>query len=393
MALLAPFVMATVVGLWLLWPERADSDLGEGLGAPSRLVDATVVEVRTGACAGSTEEESLRCDLPTVRLDTGPDEGREVELPEQPRTGPALRIEEGDELVLGYFPESEPGFRYAFADRQRREPLFVLGIVFAAAVIGFGRWKGLRALLGLGASLLILARFALPALLEGSDPLAVSLVAAGAIAVLALFLAHGVSRSTAIALLGTLLSLTLVGVLAAVFVGAAELSGLTDEESTILQVSAAQVDLRGLVLGGVVIGALGVLDDVTVTQVAAVGELRRADPGMGPTAVYRSAVRIGRDHIASTVNTLVLAYAGASLSLLLLFTQLNQRLLDVLNGEVVAVEIVRTLVGGIGLVAAVPLTTALAVALNTGSPPAVEPNEVAAPMDVRTRGERRFWRG
>ncbi|MGH2687060.1 MAG: YibE/F family protein, partial [Actinomycetota bacterium] len=162
------------------------------------------------------------------------------------------------------------------------------------------------------------------------------------------------------AVLGTLASLGLTALLARLFVTAAQLTGFSTEEASILQLSAEQVNIQGLILGGIVIGSLGVLDDVTVTQASAVAELRVANPRYGFIDLYRSALRIGRDHIASTVNTLVLAYAGASLPLLILFTQASRNVGDVLTGEVVAVEIIRTLVGSIGLVASVPITTALA---------------------------------
>ena len=181
-----------------------------------------------------------------------------------------------------------------------------------------------------------------------------------AIALTALYLAHGVSARTTTAVLGTLCSLAVVGILSALFVDLTRLTGLADEEATFVQVFAAQVDLRGLLLGGFVIGALGVLDDVTVTQVSAVWELKRADPGSGFGDLYGAALRIGRDHIASTVNTLVLAYVGASLPLLVVYQLAGSGLRDVLTNEVVAQEVVRTLVGSIGLVAAVPITTALA---------------------------------
>ena len=191
------------------------------------------------------------------------------------------------------------------------------------------------------------------------------------------------------------------------FVDLARFTGLADEEATFLQVFAGQIDLRGLLLGGFVIGALGVLDDVTVTQVSAVWELKHADPDYGFRDLYSSAVRIGRDHIASTVNTLVLAYAGASLPLLLLFTQAGQGLSDVVNGEAVAIEIVRTLCGSIGLVAAVPFTTAVAalvvardpvLAGAVDEPAGGEGAEPAAgtspgPLADRSRRERRFWSG
>jgi uncharacterized membrane protein len=203
-------------------------------------------------------------------------------------------------------------------------------------------------------------KFVLPALLQGESPLLVAIVGSAAVMFVILYLAHGVSAQTTTALLGTLASLVIIAILAGLFIEAARIVNLGTEEATFLQISASQVDLRGLLLGGVIIGSLGVLNDVTVTQASAVWALRAADPSASPRHLYRSAMRIGRDHIASTVDTLVLAYAGAALPLLLLFTLASRPVGDVVTGELVAEEIVRTLVGSIGLVASVPITTALA---------------------------------
>jgi uncharacterized membrane protein len=357
---LVPFLVATGLGLVALWPSGDEvPELDTSLGAPRDLYDAEVVSVDRGPCTGTAPDAGIRCTRSRVRLLEGPDDGRVISLQEQPDVGAGVRLEIGDTLVLGYFPGAGEGFEYSFADRQRRTPLLVLAALFGVAVIALGRWQGLRALLGLGASLVVLTTFVLPAVLAGSNPLAVALVGSAAIAVAALYLAHGINAWTSTALIGTLASLALVGVLATAFVEAASFSGLADEEASFLQITAGQVDLRGLLLGGIVIGALGVLDDVTVTQVSAVWELRAANPGYRRWALYRAALRIGRDHIASTVNTLVLAYAGASLPLLILFTLSNRYIGDVLTGEIVAEEVVRTLVGSIGLVASVPITTAL----------------------------------
>jgi len=203
-------------------------------------------------------------------------------------------------------------------------------------------------------------RFMLPAILSGKNPVAVAVVGAAAIMFVALYLAHGINARTTTAVLGTVGALFLTGVLAWIFVTGTHLTGMATEESGLLAASLSGVSLKGLLLGGIVIGSLGVLDDVTVTQASAVWELHRANPSYGFQRLYAAGLRIGRDHIASTVNTLVMAYAGASLPLLVLFTLSSRRLGDVLTSELVAQEIVRTLVGSIGLVAAVPITTALA---------------------------------
>jgi uncharacterized membrane protein len=417
-ALLAPLVAITVVGLVVLWPGEVRPDLSAELGAPDDLVDARVVEVERGPCPGTPPEAGIRCVTPTLELLGGEEEGRRVTLQPQSEAG-GVEFEAGETLVLSYVADATPGFEYAFADRERRTPLYVLGALFALAVIGLGRFQGLRALVGLALSLLVLTVFVLPAVLEGANPLAVALVGSSLIAFVSLYLAHGLNARTTTALLGSLASLALVGILSAVFVAASRFTGLADEEALFLSISATEIDLTGLLLGGIVIGALGVLDDVTVTQASAVWELHRANPAYSRWDLYRSAVRIGRDHIASTVNTLVLAYAGASLPLFLIFTQTQVGLLDTVNSEVVAVEIVRTLCGSIGLVASVPLTTALAALVVRGpsgadedreqeqdpsdglEPPAAQEAGVGTPEGpreapddprrFRSRGERAFW--
>jgi uncharacterized membrane protein len=269
------------------------------------------------------------------------------------------QLEPGDRVVVARVGGDEPGSGWYFEDFARRRPMLLLALVFAAAVALLGRWRGIFALLGLVFSLVLLVRFVLPSILEGHDPVTVALVGAAAVMFVALYLAHGLNVRTTSAVAGTLASLLLIGVLSNLFVGAAHLTGLASEEGEFLRALAGNIDLHGLFLGGIVIGSLGVLDDVTVTQASAVWELSLANTTYGFSKLYRAAIRIGRDHIASTVNTLVLAYAGASLPLLILFTLSNRHLGEVLTGEIVAEEVVRTLVGSIGLVAAVPVTTAL----------------------------------
>jgi uncharacterized membrane protein len=216
------------------------------------------------------------------------------------------------------------------------------------------------ALGGLLVSGAVILWFLLPALLDGQNPLAVAMVASSVIAFTAIFLTHGIHERSTVALLGTLTSLILTGVLALTFAAATTLTGLAGEDTGFLRALAGELDFRGLLLAGIVIGALGVLDDVTVTQASAVWELARADPAMSRRSLYRAALRIGRDHISSTVNTLVLAYAGAALPLLLVLVVAERSIGTVITGELVAIEVVRTLVGSIGLVASVPITTALA---------------------------------
>jgi uncharacterized membrane protein len=365
----AVLAVATLVGILAL---RGTGDILEGserLNLASRVYDATVVGSERAPCEGTTEADDIPCDEVRFRLGQGPDKGETIEL-EFPDTPTTPDLDRGDRVVLSYNPDAEPGFEYQYADRQRRPLLLWLTLLFAAAVIALGRWRGVAALAGLGASIFVILQFILPAVLDGRSPVLVAVVGASAIAYLALYLAHGPRTMTTVALLGTLGALAITVVLASVFSALAEFSGLSSEEAALVRIGAENVSLSGLVLGGMVIGALGALDDMTVTQSSAVWELRVANPRFTRRELSRSAMRIGRDHVASTVNTLALAYAGAALPVLILFVQSRQSLGAVANSETVAVEIVRTLVGSIGLVASVPLTTWLATRVVAGAPPA-----------------------
>ncbi|MGH2747108.1 MAG: YibE/F family protein [Actinomycetota bacterium] len=359
-----PFAVATLAGLALLWPGDVSQESVFGAGPVPRQYNAAVVEVDEGAC-DAPPVTGFTCAVVEVELEGGPDEGDRASFEFAEGEG-VRKIGPGDAILVGRSPGAPEAQAYYFVDYRRDVPLLFLGAIFAAMVVALSRLKGLSALLGLGISLAVLVWFVLPAILEGSSPLAVAIVGAAAIMFVTLYMAHGISARTTTAVLGTLVSLTLTGVLAFVFVELGRFTGLASEEAAFLQVSAGQVNLEGLFLGGIIIGALGVLDDVTVTQASAVWELHRAQPDYGVRNLYGAALRIGRDHIAATVNTLVLAYAGASLPLLILFNLSDRSFATLATTEVVATEIVRTLVGSIGLVASVPITTALAAAVVRG---------------------------
>ena len=309
-------------------------------------------------------------------------------------------FEPGDKIIVNptqttegvELPEDVPP--YGFVDFQRGTPLLLLTAIFVFVVILLSRLKGVTSLLGLGISLLILVRFVLPAILEGSSPIAVAIIGGAAIMFAALYLSHGVNVRTTCAVLGTLISLALTGILAVVFVELGHLTGFASDEATFLQVSAQQINLQGLLLGGIIIGTLGVLDDVTITQASAVWEIRLANRAYGFVHLYNAGIRIGRDHIASTVNTLVLAYVGAALPLLILFTVSSTGFSNVITSEVVAEEIVRTLVGSIGLMASVPITTGLtAWVLTRGDAEAIqaEPEPETAPETKKSRFEEKWF--
>ena len=284
------------------------------------------------------------------------------------------RYEPGDEVYVTYAPATGPGQQdyYIITDRVRTTPLLVLGTLFVVAIVLLGRWQGVRSLVGLALTFAVIVWFLIPRILEGANPVLTSIAAAFVIFSLTLVLVHGIGRMTLSAIAGTTLSLILSGILAWVFVRVSYLTGLASEEATLVQVAAGgTLNAQGLLLGSVIIGALGVLDDVTVSQSSTIFELRRANPELTIRQLFAAGVRVGRDHIAATVNTLVLAYVGAALPLLILFTQSNQPLLHIINREIVAEEIVRTLVGSLGLISAVPLTTGIASWLAVRTPHAL----------------------
>ncbi|MFF3908147.1 YibE/F family protein [Streptomyces sp. NPDC001848] len=376
-AILIPFTAAVVVGLVVLWPGGVPSHKRTGVGFDRQTQQATVTRVvqvdcksvnasgdtptgDTSTAEGSSAQQQSTgtCKKATVRVDTGKDQGRtftEIVQPDQSR-----QLHQGEKVVVAYEPSAPRDLQYSVADVNRKVPMALLAGIFAVAVVVVGRMRGVMALIALAVSFLVLSLFILPAILQGSNPLLVAVVGASAIMLIALYMCHGLSARTSVAVLGTLISLSLIGVLGSLFIGWAALTGNTDDNTGLIHGLYPGIDMSGLLLAGVIIGSLGVLDDVTVTQTSAVWELHEANPSMGWRGLYRAGIRIGRDHIASVVNTLVLAYAGAALPLLLLFSIAQSSVVTVADSELVAEEIVRTLVGSIGLVASVPVTTALA---------------------------------
>jgi uncharacterized membrane protein len=353
---------AALAGLVAFWPR---GDPPEAVVQPGTYVNAVVTGLSTQICESMEAVARTECTYADIEITSGPDATTTgvFVAAEDDLSRPNVVV--GDEVVVLDVPTSPSPYRYVFWDYQRTTPLLWLALVFVIVVVAFGRWQGLRALLGLGASVLILVAFMVPSLLRDQPAVLVALTGSILIAVLALYLAHGLNMATTVALAGTLVSLLVICFLALAAASLTSLSGLADEQAQILRVTAGALDLRGLLVAGIVVGALGVLDDVTVTQVSTVAALRRTDPTLSTRALYGEAIRVGRDHVASTVNTLVLAYAGAALPLVLLFAQGTVPVARILTGEIVAVEVVRMLVGSIGLVLSVPITTALAAVVLT----------------------------
>lgn len=339
----------------VLWPRDQPSYNAEQIGLVS---DAVTARVQSAEIIGCSYDSDRRCQAVIYEILSGDDAGT-VASQEFEVSNLSPFFEEDQRVILSVIDGADPLFRYQYSDRERRPLLIGLGLLFGVAVVGLGRMRGLAALAGLATSVLILVAFIAPAILAGTSPVLVAAVGGSAIALLALYLAHGWRPLTHVAAIGTFGALVITAVLSSAAIALAKFSGFASEEALFLTfVDGLQVN--GLILAGTVLGAIGALDDITVTQASTVFELHHVRPDASAADLFRSGIKVGRDHIASTVNTLLLAYAGASMPLLLLFTLSELPLGIVANSEVVAIEIVRTLAGSIGLVSAVPLTTWLA---------------------------------
>ncbi|MFB4313797.1 YibE/F family protein [Actinomadura sp. 21ATH] len=380
LAVIIPVAVATLAAVLWMWPDKPEAPAASESALTK--VSGTIVGIDLKPCPKQVQAappgepasdapptDPRRCGTARVELTSGAAAGQVVstELPSGPGTSVFTA---GEKVVLLHAPDSAgaPGASpYQLSDHDRAGPLWLIGAAFALAVVAFGRLRGLTALLGLAVTFVLLLQFLIPAILAGSAPLPTAVVCAAAIMLTVLYLTHGFTMATSIAVIGTIASLTLTGVLATVAINLAHLSGITDESSLNLDIS-HNVNSQGLLLASIIIGALGVLDDVTVTQSATVTELARANPAYRFAQLYKAGARIGRAHIASVINTVILAYAGASLPLLLLLSIGRQPLGEVLTGPALATEIVRSAAGTLGLIAAVPITTALAALLRSRGP-------------------------
>jgi uncharacterized membrane protein len=380
-----------------LWPRGELPKPGAGGQADAtRLVSATLTKVTQVPCEDAEPGvPGSVCIKVTARLAGG----RQVAFDTTDPTGGTFRAGQQVRLAVAEQPGQPP--YYNVQDLERGRPLLILVALFVAAVVAFGRWQGIRSLVGLGLSFVVIVGFVVPAILRGHSPVLVAVTGAMAIMLLSLYLSHGLGPKTTAAVVGTTLALGLTAVLAIAFVAAASLTGLASEEALSANFAVGGLSLRGLLLAGIIIGGLGVLDDVTMSQASLVAELHHANPTAGFAALVGGALRVGRDHIAATVNTLFLAYAGAALPLLILFVTGQDSLGTVATTEVVAVEVVRALCGSVGLIAAVPLTTVLAALVATEAQPAqAQPAagarhapeaETGPPADAATTQGRRGW--
>jgi len=303
--------------------------------------------------------QEYRYQILQVKLE----DGSEAELRNdiQPGAEDSQRVHEGESVVLSKI-STEEGDQYVIADKFRVPSVILIFALFFVLTIIFAGLKGLSSMLGLMFTIYVLIDFVVPRIVNGQDPLLISLIGSAIIAFVSIYMAHGFNKRTTVALAGTMVTIMIAMVLALFFVSVAQLSGTGSEEALLLNVSSTmQINLRGLLLGGMIFGVLGVLDDVTTAQAAAVDEIKKANPKLGFEELYQGGISVGKEHIVSLVNTLVLAYIGSSFPLLLLFS-LNQGvpLWITLNSEFIMEEVIRTLVGSTALIFAVPITTVMA---------------------------------
>lgn len=372
-AVLLPALLATLVGGVLLRADPTGAPTLQTMAPGSTMAEVEVLGVDDDPAATS-QVRGRAADGSEVDVYVPPEYLTEIEPGDRLRVM-VLPTESSPELVL---PAGAP--THVFLDFVRAPSMLLLAAIMTVLVVAVARLRGLAALAGLGLSLAGLAWFTLPALLAGRPALAVAVVSASGILYVVLYLAHGVSARTSTALAGTLVGVVLTAGIGAWATGAAHLTGLGGELSLDLLQLAPEMSLRGVLLCGLVLAGLGVLNDVTITQASAVWELRAASPAATRRAVFAGAMRIGRDHIASTVYTVAFAYVGAALPLVLALAMSDRALLDVLSAGEIAEEVVRTLVGSIGLVLAIPVTTAIG-ALVAG-PRSLGPSDAAPAAPV-----------
>lgn len=367
---LIPLAIWTFAGLIALWPKDVANYINAdvagysiaGVTYPRGEITAIQPVSCEGMAGSAPGVQDQTCATITVRVLEGDDTGKEV--PGIPLTDAIYSsgTEVGQQVTLIRIPpvDGQPS-QFQFNDFERRVPLLVITLVFALAVIVVARWRGFAALLGLGFAGFILVKFMFPALVTGANPLLIGLVGSSAIMFVVLYAAHGFSARTSTALVGTLFGLVTAAFLGWGATKWAHLTGVSAEDDYILAAAAPHLSLTSVVMCGIIVAGLGVLNDVTITQASAVWELADDDPDQ--KKLFSKAMRIGRDHIASTVYTIAFATAGASLPVLLLIAIYNRPLFQVLQTEQFAAELIRTMVGSIGLILAVPLTTAVGVAV------------------------------
>lgn len=339
----------------------------EPSSSPSRSYGTTSVQARVVEVLeeGTVELGDVRQPYQILRVEvlegTYQGERFEIDYGQRQIRPEGLDLSPGDRVILNLSQGPEGSINARFLDFVRTRPLLILFGTFIIFSVLISGWKGVRGLIGMAISIAIILFYILPQILEGKNPVWISVSGAFMLLSITLYLVYGWTLKTHAAVLGTLISLVVTALLADYFVDLTRLTGFGSEDALFLiQESEVQLNMQGLVLGGMLIGALGVLDDLVITQASVVFELYGLNPALTWKQLYQRAMRVGQDHVAATVNTLVLAYAGAALPMFLLFSISGEQISYLLNLEFVTEEVVRTMVGSLGLITAVPLTTFLA---------------------------------
>jgi uncharacterized membrane protein len=370
LATLGAVAAGTVIGALLLWPDggKLDAIRKETPFAAPGVTTASghVMDVAPACPISQGQSESHpRCGTIDVKIVDGAGKGNSVQVQVAPEVT-ASGLGPGDQVQLLRTPaqHGQP-VSYTFDTIDRNAPLLWLTVCFVLVVVAVARLRGLMALVGLVTSGLTIYYFLLPALLAGEPAILVTTVTASAIMFVVLYTTHGPNLRTSTALAGTLVGIALTAGISALSIGYTHLTGVADETGGMVATFAAGLDFQGLLAAGVILAGLGVLNDVTITQASSVWELRAASPEMSRRQLFMRAMRIGQDHIASTIYTIAFAYAGASLAVLMLLSIYDRPLLQLISGEPLAEEIARTIVTSIGLILAVPITTAIATVVTS----------------------------
>ncbi len=357
--------LVVILGFWFFYHyEESNFEAYLAQKFPSQgLSLGQVVSIQTVSTGTAPTSEVI-----TVQFLTGDNKGQTTKVTEQAITTSTensyFHPSPGDKILLARNTlDGLATEQYYITDTYRLPPLLFIVLLFVIVSVIFGRMRGFASIIGLAMSVAILLWFVVPNLLAGNNPLLICLIGAGLIAVTSLYLAHGFNKRTTVSLCGTLITLTVSSLLSILFISMTKLLGIATDTSFYVEIGKnIHLDLKGLLLGGIIIGVLGILDDVTIGQAASVYELKDASPSLGAKELYRRGMSIGREHIASLINTLFLAYAGVTLPLILYLAAFQSQipLWLTINGEPIAEEIVRTMVGSIGIILAVPITTLIA---------------------------------
>jgi uncharacterized membrane protein len=387
-AVLVPLTLLTLAAMAMLWPSGTKEGISlanpysaaPGVTFDTGKIQSVVVEScmqgsnasgpspDTGQQGQQGQQEPGQQGSDCTFAFTEPDQGGSpVKVVINPDVAKSHGVKVGDQIRYLNLSNaqgasaSQGSPAYIFVDFVRTLPMALLALLYAVVVIAVARWRGFRALVGLVGAYFVLVSFMLPGLVEGKPPLLLALVGSTVIMIGVLYFAHGFSARTSTALLGTMFGLAITALLAAWATGAANLAGVGSQEATTLVNTSANISIPGVILCGLIISGLGVLNDVTITQSSAVWELYELAPGTSARKLFTSAMRIGRDHIASTVYTIAFAYAGAALPILIIVMLYDRPLVEALTSAELSEEVIRTLVGSIGLVLAIPVTTLIAV--------------------------------